>query len=76
MSGVLFRIFHLLIDTHQGVIAQFVGLVDYLNYSLNFTSLVSGPIQRFEDFADSQLRPDRLPCAPLNLRKPHWFQRC
>jgi D-alanyl-lipoteichoic acid acyltransferase DltB (MBOAT superfamily) len=59
MSYVLFRILHLLIDTRQGVIAQFVGPVDYLNYALNFTSIVSGPIQRFEDFADSQLRPDR-----------------
>ncbi len=49
-SYVFFRVLHLLIDSHQGAVERKVGLVSYLNYTLNFTTLVSGPIQRYQDF--------------------------
>ena len=41
--------------------AQKISLVSYLNYTLNFTTLVSGPIQRYNRFASMQLAPERLP---------------
>ncbi len=39
-----------------------VTLLSYFNYTLNFTTLVSGPIQRYQDFAEMQLTP-----PPLNI---------
>lgn len=50
LSYIFFRVLHLIIDRHQGAIAEPIGLLSYLNYTLNFTTLVSGPIQRYEDF--------------------------
>lgn len=55
LSYVLFRILHLLIDTSEGVISGFIGPVTFLNYTLNFTAIISGPIQRYEDYARDQL---------------------
>ena len=34
---------HLIIDSHQGDLGGRVDLLSYLNYTLNFTSLTSGP---------------------------------
>ncbi len=59
LSYVLFRVLHLLIDAHEGVIAEFVGPITFLNYTLNFTAIISGPIQRFEDYAHTQLTARR-----------------
>ena len=49
LSYVFFRVLHLAIDTQQNLLPARPGLLLYLNYTLNFTSLVSGPIQRYED---------------------------
>jgi alginate O-acetyltransferase complex protein AlgI len=59
LSYILFRILHLLIDTHEQVIDDFVGPVAFLNYTLNFTAVISGPIQRYQDYAASQLAAER-----------------
>lgn len=63
-SYIFFRILHLIIDARYGDLPRNVSLVSYLNYTLNFTTLVSGPIQRYQDFAEMQLA--RVP-LPLNL---------
>ncbi len=55
LSYVLFRILHLLIDTSEDVITDFIGPVTFLNYTLNFTAIISGPIQRYQDYAHDQL---------------------
>ncbi len=55
LSFVFFRIMHLIIDSHQGGIRDRVGLVSYLNYTLNFTTFVSGPIQTYPDFIGQHL---------------------
>ena len=47
LSYVFFRVLHLVIDAHDGTLPDRVGPVSYLNYTLNFCSIVSGPIQRF-----------------------------
>ena len=58
LSYILFRVLHVMIDAHSSRVRG-MGPVAYLNYTLNFLTLVSGPIQRYEDFAASQLTPVR-----------------
>ena len=65
LSYIFFRVTHMIIDAHGGDLPETVPPVAYLNYVLNFTSLVSGPIQRYQDYAAMQLGEDRL---PLDLR--------
>lgn len=60
LSYVFFRVLHVIIDSHQGAIPGRVGLLSYLNYTLNFTALTSGPIQRYQDYR-------RMEDAPLAL---------
>ncbi len=59
LSYVFFRVLHLIIDSHQGAIDKPVGPLSYLNYVLNFTSLTSGPIQRYQDY--HRMETERLP---------------
>ena len=65
LSYIFFRNLHLLIDAHElaneGAEQERIGLVSFLNYTLNFTSLVSGPIQLFQSYARDQLQPDVPP---------------
>ncbi len=62
LSYIFFRALHVVIDANGGDLPQRVSPVAYLNYVLNFTSLVSGPIQRYQDYAQQQLvtRPPAL----------------
>lgn len=50
MSYVFFRVLHLVIDAYQDALPGRVGVLSYANYTLNFTSLVSGPIQLYPDY--------------------------
>ncbi len=50
LSYILFRILHILIDVAQGSLRR-PSFIAYLNYIFFFLSLLSGPIQRYEDFA-------------------------
>jgi D-alanyl-lipoteichoic acid acyltransferase DltB (MBOAT superfamily) len=50
LSYVFFRVLHLAIDTFQGTLEEPVDALSYANYTLNFTSLVSGPIQYYGDY--------------------------
>jgi D-alanyl-lipoteichoic acid acyltransferase DltB (MBOAT superfamily) len=43
-------VLHLIIDAYQKSLGSTVRLLDYVNYTLNFTSLFSGPIQRYQDY--------------------------
>lgn len=62
MSYVFFRIMHLVIDTYQGAMEEPVGALSYANFTLNFTSLVSGPIVCYRDY----LRTESEAPAPLD----------
>jgi alginate O-acetyltransferase complex protein AlgI len=64
LSYIFFRILHMLIDARDGALVaagregtgqDAPGIVAFLNYTLNFTSLVSGPIQTFQSYAADQL---------------------
>jgi alginate O-acetyltransferase complex protein AlgI len=50
LSYILFRTLHMIIDTHNGLLKEKVSPLQYALYTINFTTLVSGPIQRFQDF--------------------------
>lgn len=50
LSYVFFRVLHLVIDARDVEELGLVGPWSYLNYTLNFTSLISGPIQRYPDY--------------------------
>lgn len=55
LSYIFFRMLHLLIDAYNLNLNEDVGPLEYLNYTLNFTTLLAGPIQWYSDFAYSQL---------------------
>jgi alginate O-acetyltransferase complex protein AlgI len=60
LSYVFFRVLHLLIDTAAGEERQRIGFFRYLLYTLNFTTFISGPIQRYEEFAEDQFAPEPI----------------
>lgn len=66
LSYIFFRVLHLIIDSSSrySTLPDKISFVSYLNYTLNFATLVSGPIQRYKEFAGMQLAPDPL---PLNI---------
>src|SRR5204863_6611988 len=49
LSYMLFRQIHFLVDVMQEQIPEF-SLGSYLNYQLNMLTLLSGPIQRYQEF--------------------------
>lgn len=53
LSYIFFRILHLLIEAGDGHM-QRIGLIRYLLYNISFTTFVSGPIQRYDEFARDQ----------------------
>jgi alginate O-acetyltransferase complex protein AlgI len=54
LSYILFRLLHLMVDTHTGVLQERIPVVSYFNYTLSFTTLVSGPIQPYRDYSEMQ----------------------
>jgi D-alanyl-lipoteichoic acid acyltransferase DltB (MBOAT superfamily) len=61
LSYIFFRVLHLLIESGDGNEKRHIGIGAYLLYTLNFTTLVSGPIQRYDDFARDQFAVEPLP---------------
>lgn len=59
LSYIFFRAMHLIIDSQGNAVREKVDLISYLNYTLNFTTLVSGPIQRYDDFIKQHVAPER-----------------
>ena len=56
LSYIFFRVMHLLIDaSSEDGEPKRIGVLAFANYTLNFTTLVSGPIQLFQDFAAAPL---------------------
>ena len=52
LSYVFFRVMHLVIDAPDNPMLGALKPLSYTNYVLNFTCLVAGPIQRYEDFVE------------------------
>lgn len=51
LSYILFRVLHLVIDSRGGELPGRIGPLGYFNYTCNFLTFISGPIQRHEDVA-------------------------
>jgi D-alanyl-lipoteichoic acid acyltransferase DltB (MBOAT superfamily) len=51
LSFVFFKIIHVMIDAYADTLGRF-DLLTFLNYCLNFTTFLMGPIQRYQDYRD------------------------
>jgi D-alanyl-lipoteichoic acid acyltransferase DltB (MBOAT superfamily) len=60
LSYILFRVLHLLIESGDGNEKRRIGLGAYLLYTVNFTTFVSGPIQRYDEFAQDQFAAEPI----------------
>lgn len=62
LSYILFRVLHVVIDACNVGMPEAIGFTRYLSYTLNFTTFISGPIQRFGEFDEmlGSKRPERL----------------
>lgn len=57
LSFLFFKVLHVLIDARAGTLGE-LRLITYLNYCLNFTTFLMGPIQRYQDFAEQWANPE------------------
>jgi len=64
LSYIFFRVLHLLIEAGDGAEKRHVGPIAYLLYTLNFTTFVSGPIQRYDEFARDQFATQPIALGP------------
>jgi len=64
LSYIFFRVLHLLIETGEGSETAHIGLGAYLLYTLNFTTFVSGPIQRYDEFSRDQFAIQPISLGP------------
>jgi alginate O-acetyltransferase complex protein AlgI len=64
LSYIFFRVLHLLIEAGDGSEKRHIGLGAYLLYTLNFTTLLSGPIQRYDEFARDQFSGQPIALGP------------
>jgi alginate O-acetyltransferase complex protein AlgI len=61
LSYIFFRVLHLLIEAPESNGERRISFGSFLLYALNFTTLVSGPIQRYDQFAQDQFASQPLP---------------
>ena len=65
LSYIFFRVLHLLLEAGaDGFVRRRIGFGAYLLYTLNFTTFVSGPIQRYDEFAKDQFAADPITLGP------------
>jgi D-alanyl-lipoteichoic acid acyltransferase DltB (MBOAT superfamily) len=74
LSYILFRIIHLIVDTASGDIEQRITVWDYFNYTCNFLTFISGPIQRFQNYSAETSAPRALESDDVNegMRRVIW----
>jgi|HubBroStandDraft_6_1064221.scaffolds.fasta_scaffold00600_6 alginate O-acetyltransferase complex protein AlgI len=66
LSYILFRILHIVIDVAQKSLPR-PSFIAYLNYVFFFLNLLSGPIQRYEDFApQAEMKPPPISWETVN----------
>jgi D-alanyl-lipoteichoic acid acyltransferase DltB (MBOAT superfamily) len=61
LSFLFFRMLHVVVDSSSGILKP-MSLGSYLNYCLNFTTFLMGPLQRYQDFA-AQWKGEAPPVA-------------
>lgn len=67
LSYIFFRVLHLLIESGDSSEKRHIDLGAYLLYTLNFTTLVSGPIQRYDEFARDQFASEPIVLGPRTV---------
>ncbi len=58
LSFMFFKIVHVVVDSAAGSM-EHLSLGHYLNYCLSFTTVLMGPIQRYQDFVAQWQNPSR-----------------
>jgi alginate O-acetyltransferase complex protein AlgI len=51
LSFLFFKIVHVIVDAYSGTLGR-LDFLTYLNYCLNFTTFLMGPIQRYQDYRE------------------------
>lgn len=64
LSYIFFRVLQLLIEAGEESESRKIGPGEYLLYTLNFTTFVSGPLQRYDDFAQDQFAETPIALGP------------
>jgi D-alanyl-lipoteichoic acid acyltransferase DltB (MBOAT superfamily) len=64
LSYIFFRVLSLLVASADGTERPPIGPIRYLIYVLNFTTLVSGPIQTYDSFARDQFSAEPIELTP------------
>jgi D-alanyl-lipoteichoic acid acyltransferase DltB (MBOAT superfamily) len=64
LSYIFFRVLHLLIEAGDHTGKRHIGFGAYLLYTVNFTTFISGPIQRYDAFAADQFADEPIPLGP------------
>ncbi len=67
LSYIFFRVLHLIIESGDGTEKRHIGLGAYLLYTINFTTFVSGPIQRYDEFAQDQFAAEPIVLGPRTI---------
>jgi len=67
LSCVFFRVMHLVVEAGDGGERPRIGPGAYLLYMLNFTTLLSGPIQRYDEFARDQFAAEPIPLGARTI---------
>jgi alginate O-acetyltransferase complex protein AlgI len=67
LSYIFFRVLHLIIETAEEPKKWRIGPGTYLLYLFNFTTFLSGPIQRYDEFAQDQFVQDQFAGEPIPL---------
>ncbi|MBV8722188.1 MAG: hypothetical protein JO277_08570 [Candidatus Eremiobacteraeota bacterium] len=68
LSYAFFRVVSLVVDAYGGVLPGHVGVAAYLNYTINFTSFVAGPIQMYPQFLRNEVEAPAPLDAPIAAR--------
>jgi len=64
LSYIFFRVLHLLIEYDDRPTECRMSVGAYLTYTLNFTTFVSGPIQRYDEFSRDQFAEQPIALGP------------
>lgn len=69
ISYIFFRVLQLLIEAGDegGTESRNIGPFAYLLYTLNFTTFISGPLQRYESFAADQFAVEPIPLGARTI---------
>jgi len=71
LSYVFFRVLHLVIDVGQGAITERISPLSYINYTLHFPALISGPIQLYPEYHRMESE-ERLPLDIFVIGQATW----